>query len=186
MDILTLLVILIGVVTLMWIVASYMEIEKLKTIVYGEKTKDEVIQPVGEVATPFDAFAQIWSKMAEQIEDSMLVLFHRKIPKMRKDKIYYLCHPCTTGERTIAENKEREEALFKRIIKENPGIRIIRPLQIIPEDMPHEEAMIRCFNMLDAADTLILPMGWEKSNGCSMEHKRAEKKGKERILLRTN
>ncbi|OFV69269.1 hypothetical protein ACWI_33130 [Acetobacterium wieringae] len=39
MDILTLLVILIGVVTLMWIVASYMEIEKLKTIVYGEKPK---------------------------------------------------------------------------------------------------------------------------------------------------
>lgn len=108
------------------------------------------------------------------------------IPKLEENKIYYLCHPCTTGGRTIFENKEREEALFKQIIKENPGIRIIRPLQIIPEDMPHEEAMIRCFSMLDAADALILPMGWEKSHGCSMEHKRAEKKRKERILLRTN
>ena len=91
-----------------------------------------------------------------------------------------------TRGKSIKENKLREEYLYQRIIKENPGIRIIRPLQIIPEYMPHEEAMIRCFNMLDAADTIILPMGWEKSHGCSMEHKRAEKKRKERILLRTN
>jgi hypothetical protein len=113
-------------------------------------------------------------------------MIEEKKPKLEKEKIYYLCHPCTTGGRTIAENKEREEVLFNRIREANPGIRIIRPLQIIPETMNHVEAMIRCFYMLDAADTIILPMGWEKSNGCSMESERAKKKGKTRVLLYTD
>ena len=112
--------------------------------------------------------------------------FVAKIPKLEEKKIYYLCHPCTTGGRTIAENKEREEALFKRIIKANPGIRIIRPLQIIPEDMPHEEAMKRCFRMLEAAHVIILPLGWNGSNGCTQEHNRAEEKDIEKVFLNTN
>lgn len=182
MDTLTLLVVLMEVVTLMWIAVSCMEIEKLKIVVYGDKNKDEVIQPVGEVETALSRIGEAFINVGHAWE----VTFAGRIQKLDENKIYYLAHPCTTGGKSIKENKIREEFLYQRIINENPGIRIIRPLQIIPEDMPHEEAMIRCFNMLDAADTIILPMGWEKSNGCSMEHKRAEKKGKERILLRTN
>lgn len=182
MDMLTLLIVLMGVVTLLWIVASYTEIEKLKITVYGDGNKKEVIQPAGEVETTLSRIGEAFKNIGHAWE----VTFAGRIQKLDESKIYYLAHPCTTGGKSIKENKLREEYLYQRIINENPGIRIIRPLQIIPEYMPHEEAMIRCFNMLDAADTIILPMGWEKSHGCSMEHKRAEKKRKERILLRTN
>ncbi|MBC3901295.1 DUF4406 domain-containing protein [Acetobacterium malicum] len=182
MDTLTLLVILIGVVTLMWIVASYMEIEKLKTIVYGEKTKDEVIQPVGEVTTAFSRVEEAFKNIGHAFE----VTFAGRIQKLDENKIYYLAHPCTTGGKSIKENKSREEFLYQRIINENPGIRIIRPLQIIPEGMPHEEAMRRCFNMLDAAHAIILPLGWNQSNGCTQEHNRAEEKDIEKVYLNTN
>ena len=182
MDTLTLLVILIGVVTLMWIVASYMEIEKLKTIVYGEKTKDEVIQPVGEVTTAFSRVEEAFKNIGHAFE----VTFAGRIQKLDENKIYYLAHPCTTGGKSIKENKLREEFLYQRIINENPGIRIIRPLQIIPEGMPHEEAMRRCFNMLDAAHAIILPLGWNQSNGCTQEHNRAEEKDIEKVYLNTN
>lgn len=155
-------------------------------LVYIGKKADDLYTKVWHI----EYFEREANKRSKQINVDMgqtkVKQFAGRIPKLEEDKIYYLCHPCTTGGRTISENKEREEALFKQIVKENPGIRVLRPLQIIPEDMPHEEAMIRCFNMLDAADTIILPIGWAKSNGCCMEHKRAEKKGKERILLRTN
>lgn len=182
MDTLVLLIVLMAVVTLLWIVVSCAEIERLKITVYGNKTKDKVIQPVGEVETALSRIGEAFINVGHAWE----VTFAGRIQKLDENKIYYLAHPCTTGGKSIKENKIREEFLYQRIINENPSIRIIRPLQIIPEDMQHEEAMIRCFNMLDAVDTIILPMGWEKSNGCSMENKRAEKKGKERILLRTN
>lgn len=186
MDTLALLVILIGVVVITWITVSYMEIEKLKTTVNGGKKENEVIQSVGEVATPFDAIGQAWGKVVDSLTDSMKVLFNGKIPKLEEDKIYYLCHPCTTGSRTMIENKEREEALYIRIIERNPEIKVIRPLQIIPDNMPHEEAMERCFKMLDAAHAIILPLGWNGSNGCTQEHNRAEEKDIEKIFLNTN
>lgn len=182
MDILTLLVILMGVVTLMWIVASYTEIEKLKITVYGDGNKKEVIQPVGEVETVLSRIGEAFKNVGHAWE----VTFAGRIQKLDESKIYYLAHPCTTGGKNIKENKLREEFLYQRIIDQNPGIRIIRPLQIIPEGMPHEEAMRRCFNMLDAAHAIILPLGWNQSNGCTQEHNRAEEKDIEKIYLSTN
>lgn len=182
MDVLALLVILMGVVTLLWIIASYMEIEKLKIVVYGYKNKEEVIQTVGEVTTAFSRTGEAFKNIGHAFE----VAFAGRIQKLDENKIYYLAHPCTTGGKSIKENKLREEFLYQRIINENPGIRIIRPLQIIPEGMAHEEAMRRCFNMLDAAHAIILPIGWNQSNGCTQEHNRAEEKDIEKVYLNTN
>lgn len=196
MDTLALLVILIGVVVITWITVSYMEIEKLKTTVNGYKTENEVIQTVGEDNTPSAAMAEVWRNIVIPFEalsvalgnvgNEIVKIFSGKIPKLEEDKIYYLAHPCTTGGKSIEENKVREDLLYKRIIDENPGVNIIRPLRIIPEDMEHEEAMCRCFKMLDAADAIILPLGWDKSRGCTQENGRAEEKDIVRILLMTN
>jgi len=90
---------------------------------------------------------------------------------LEPNKIYYLCHPATTGGRTIEENKRREELLYKRIIKKNPKVKIIRPLTLIPDDMEYQEAMDRCYSLIDASHAIILPLGWEKSTGCSLESK---------------
>lgn len=186
MDILTLLVILIGVVTLMWIVASYMEIEKLKITVNGYKTENEVNQPVGEVATPFDEINRVWGNFAERLKNQMGSIVNGDIPELEEDKIYYLCYPCTTGGRSIEENKEREEVLFKRITEVNPEIKIIRPLKIIPNNTKHEEAMKKCFKLMSVADAIILPLGWSKSKGCVQECERAMIKDMERVYLATD
>jgi hypothetical protein len=182
MDTLTLLIVLMAVVTLLWIVASYAEIQKLKITVYGDGNKNEVYRPGEEAPTIFSGLGEAFINIGHAIE----ITFAGRIPKLEEDKIYYLCHPCTTGGKSVQENKAREEFLYQRIIDQNPGIRIIRPLQIIPEGMPHEEAMRRCFNMLDAAHAIILPMGWNRSNGCTQEHNRAEEKDIEKVYLNTN
>lgn len=166
MDVLALLVILIAIVMITWITISYMEIETMKITVNGYRKKNEVIQPVTRLDTILDQIIQpeLWN-----------------VPKLEQGKIYYLSHPCTTGGRSVKENKKREEALYKRIVYENPGIRIIRPLKIIPEKMQHEEAMERCYKMLDASDVIIIPdmigNDWQSSSGCRQEYMRATVRG---------
>jgi len=172
MDVLALLVILMAIVMITWITISYMEIETMKITVNGYKKKNEIIQPVTRIDTILDQIIQpeLWY-----------------IPKLERDKIYYLSHPCTTGQRSIKENKKREETLYKRIVYENPGIKVIRPLKIIPEGMQHEEAMDRCYKLLDASDVIILPdtteNDWQSSLGCRQEFMRASVRGMEKVFI---
>jgi len=172
MDVLALLVILMAIVMITWITITYMEIETMKITVNGYKKKNEVIQPVTRLDTILDQIIQpeLWY-----------------IPKLERDKIYYLSHPCTTGGRSIKENKKREEALYKRIVYENPGIKVIRPLKIIPEGMQHEEAMDRCYKLLDTSDVIILPdmaeNNWQSSSGCRQEFMRASVRGMAKVFI---
>lgn len=108
------------------------------------------------------------------------------IPDLVPGNIYYLSHPCTTGGGSIEFNKQREEELYRKIIKRNPDAKVIRPLKIIPDGTPHNVAMKRCMKILDLADGIILPSGWSKSTGCIMECEKAITKGLEIFLLTTD
>lgn len=92
MDMLTLLIVLMGVVTLMWIVASYTEIEKLKITVYGDGNKklfslwEKLKRCSTESGKHFKNVGHAWE-----------VTFAGQIQKLDENKIYYLAYPCTTG-----------------------------------------------------------------------------------------
>ena len=101
-------------------------------------------------------------------------------------KIYYLCHPATTGGRTIEENKKREEYLYQRIKAQNPNVKLIRPLILIPDGTGHADAMKRCYSLIDASHAIILPMGWQRSKGCEMEHRYAARTEKGILFICTN
>jgi hypothetical protein len=88
---------------------------------------------------------------------------------LTKDKIYYFAHPCTTGNLTIVENRVIEESLYNQVLAVH-GIKVLRPLQLIPETMGHREAMIRCFKLLEVSDIAVFAPNWEKSKGCKMEY----------------
>lgn len=85
------------------------------------------------------------------------------------NKVYYLAHPCTTGGKSIEENKLSEQHAFKKLKTKFPGIKVIRPLVLIPDGMGHTEAMERCFKFLSGCDTGIFAGCWMISKGCKME-----------------
>lgn len=198
MDILSLLIILIAVVVITWIVASYMEIEKLKKMVGKQINGKQIIRQIGDDNIQPEQWKEEETKqeghygiLGTYINHPQPIEFkdgidRRIIKNLDKNKIYYLCHPCTSGKRSIEENKYREEYLYRRIINLNPGINILRPLTVIPEGMDHKEAMERCFKMMDACHGIILPLGWQISNGCKQEHDRAHGIDLERIFLSSN
>lgn len=84
-------------------------------------------------------------------------------------KTYYLAHPCTTGGKSIQENKELEKLVFEQLQKNYPGVKVIRPLVLIPENMEHQEAMLKCFKLLNQCDAAIFSGHWMISKGCKME-----------------
>lgn len=84
-------------------------------------------------------------------------------------KTYYLAHPCTTGGKSIEKNKGSERCAFEKLQKHYPDIKVIRPLTLIPEDMEHQEAMLKCFKLLKSCDAAIFAGHWMISKGCMME-----------------
>lgn len=84
-------------------------------------------------------------------------------------KTYYLAHPCTTGGKSIEKNKESERCAFEKLRKHFLGIKVVRPLTLIPEDMEHQEAMLKCFKLLKSCDAAIFAGHWMISKGCMME-----------------
>jgi len=84
-------------------------------------------------------------------------------------KTYYLAHPCTTGGKSIEENKTLEKLAFEQLQKHYPGLKVIRPLVLIPEDIGHQDAMLRCFKLLKDCDVAIFAGHWMISTGCRME-----------------
>lgn len=93
-------------------------------------------------------------------------------------KTYYLAHPCTTGGKSIEENKELEKLAFEQLQEHYPGVKVIRPLVLIPENMEHQEAMLKCFKLLNRCDSAIFAGHWMISKGCQMELDFCLKNGK--------
>ena len=105
--------------------------------------------------------------------------------KLDPTKIYYLSHPCTSvGE--MAENKWHEQECVDTILlsqegyvcRDHPGdnkIKLVRPLAVIPEYLPEDEAMVRCLGFLEECDAIIMCGDWEKSKGCVKEKWAAER-----------
>lgn len=87
------------------------------------------------------------------------------------NKTYYLAHPCTTGGKSIEENKALEKLAFEQLQEHYPGVKVIRPLVLIPESMEHQEAMLKCFELLKDCDAAIFAGHWMISKGCMMEFK---------------
>jgi hypothetical protein len=188
MDILGLYIVLFTVVV--WITGNltWVEIEKLKTDKKGSVANE--IGPDLRMRKVTNRYE--WINLDNQQEDFK----HEEstfiepelwgIPNLEPGEVYYLCHPCTTGGKTVEENKAKEEELYRKIMKRNPGAKVIRPLAIIPNGLPHGKAMKKCFKLMGAADAIILPIGWEESDGCQAEYDRAMEKGMDRIYLIAN
>lgn len=93
---------------------------------------------------------------------------------LKNDKLYYLAHPLTTGEKTIEQNKIEEKLIYYQIMSQYPKAKILRPLVLLPDGMDDERAMGKCYSLLGAADAIIMPPGWEESTGCKLELKFSE------------
>lgn len=183
MDTLVLLTVLMAVVLIVWIAITHMRIEEMEKMI-DECKMDVAIESCG-INWPKIGEVQQPGKRHELDRWDFIEPELWCIPKLEEQKIYYLSHPCTTGKNSVEENKENEEELYKRIMRRNPKAKVIRPLKIIPEDMTHEEAMGRCFKMLDASDAIIMLdiSGWESSTGCRLEYERAVQKSIDRVFI---
>ncbi|SEA49865.1 protein of unknown function [Eubacterium aggregans] len=88
--------------------------------------------------------------------------------KLSKEKMYYICHPLTTyGDEDI--NRLMEQDLVKEILDIQPGVGLVRPFEILPEDVDESEAMGVCLKLLKMCDGIILMQNWERSEGCREE-----------------
>ena len=66
--------------------------------------------------------------------------------------------------------------------RDHPGdnkIKLVRPLTVIPEYLPEDEAMARCMSLLAACDAIIMCGDWEQSKGCKSELGQAKNWGLE-------
>ncbi|WKY44182.1 DUF4406 domain-containing protein [Eubacteriaceae bacterium ES2] len=84
-------------------------------------------------------------------------------------KMYYLAHPCTTGSQNVEQNRMDEKLAYYELCSKHPGIKLVRPLDLIPAGTGHHEAMQKCFKLLDACDAAIFAGAWMTSKGCKME-----------------
>lgn len=91
------------------------------------------------------------------------------IKDFSKNKIYYLAHPCTNYGISIEHNRIEECKIASELQIKYDGIKLVRPLTIIPDDIDYEIAMDRCYKLLSACDGLLLSPGWEHSKGCKLE-----------------
>lgn len=104
-------------------------------------------------------------------------------------KMYYLSHPCTSVG-TMEENKKHEQLCYVKILTSQKGVacvtpvwkndlKFVRPLTLIPECMPVDEAMARCMSLLAACDAIVMCGDWKKSKGCQSELGQAKNWGLE-------
>ena len=80
----------------------------------------------------------------------------------------------------MAENKWHEQECADEILLSQEGyvcrdhsgknkIKLLRPLTLIPECMPENEAMAICLSLLGCCHAIIMCGDWEKSSGCLLE-----------------
>lgn len=105
---------------------------------------------------------------------------------IKTEKLYYLAHPLTTGGRTMAQNRVEEKLVYYQIMSQYPHAKILRPLALLPDGMDDETAMSKCYNLLRAADAIILSPGWELSTGCFLEYEFSRGRDQEILLFKDN
>lgn len=105
---------------------------------------------------------------------------------LKEDKLYYLAHPLTTGGRNIEQNRIEEKLVYYEIMSRYPKAKILRPLALLPDNMDDEQAMKKCYNLLAAADIVIMSPGWETSTGCMLELKFSENNLKDILLYKNH
>ena len=91
-------------------------------------------------------------------------------------KWYYLSHPYTGNE----EKNRAEAAEIQRKLHEmHPGMLFINPLAMFEplKDMPYEEVMDCCIEVLLACDGIIMTGDHQASKGCRRELAIAEERG---------
>ena len=110
--------------------------------------------------------------------------------KLVNSKIYYLAHPLADGgnytKKAIAKNYKSENRIANDLLKSNEGLRLLRPLTLVPPEMSEWDAMERCYRLLSVCDTLLLPPGWKNSTGCVLEYKYAVKNQLDIIEIQNN
>ncbi len=78
------------------------------------------------------------------------------------------------------ENKQRVEQIIKQLVKDNPDTLYISPIHCTGfyyHDIPYEDGMEYCFELLQMCEELLLTDDWENSRGCKLEKQFAEEKG---------
>ena len=90
--------------------------------------------------------------------------------ELSPDKIYFLSHPCTSGDKTESENRVQEEAIYQFLVSKCKNVRVIRPLKIVPDNLEYNDAMDICFGLMDWSNISIFSPGWQTSNGCNDEY----------------
>lgn len=91
-------------------------------------------------------------------------------------KKVYIAHPYSGKRR----NKKKVEKIIKRLFKENPDMLYISPIHtfgFIYFDVEYYYGLTYCLKLLESCDELWLCEGWEKSEGCKIEHDYAKKHG---------
>lgn len=91
-----------------------------------------------------------------------------------KKKRYYICHPFETyGEKK--ENLKKEDDFVKslRQVYGADKVEFVRPFKEVNHDLPREEAMDQCLDLLSTCDGIILAPDWNRSEGCQVEYEEA-------------
>lgn len=108
-------------------------------------------------------------------EDNKIV----STPMLKNESLYYLAHPLMTGGKIIDQNRREEKLIYHQILSRYPGIKILRPLELLPETMDNAFAMYKCYHLMAASDAIILSPGWEMSTGCRLEKQFCEDNDKD-------
>lgn len=83
-------------------------------------------------------------------------------------KKVYIAHPYDG----LEHNKINVENIIKDLIKKHDDVLFISPIHLfgyLYYDVPYEEGMEYCLEILKECDELWLCKGWEGSRGCCME-----------------
>lgn len=93
--------------------------------------------------------------------------------KLDNSLLYYVAAPLTSFG-TIRENRRIERRYVRKLKKVQKklgveGLKLIRPLDIIPVPLGEEESINKCISLLRCCDALILCKNWEYSSGCRIE-----------------
>ncbi|MGB9848866.1 MAG: DUF4406 domain-containing protein [Moorellaceae bacterium] len=96
---------------------------------------------------------------------------------IERPKLVYVAHPFAFDPEG---NKVKAAEICQRIVAEYPGVVPVCPLltfSFLREPLERELALSFCLALLERCDELWLAGGWEDSEGCWLERRKAEQLG---------